>query len=139
MLNYQKILVETKVSLLCHFAFHHSNLVRCSAKLVTSDFLNGKPTVDELCQYVTISTKWYKFGRLLHLDTSTDLDNIDQQYKDDDDSKVLKMLELWLSTSPNPTRREIIDTLLNPVINECVLAEKYKKALLESEYNTSYI
>ena len=108
-------------------------------KLVTSDFLNGKPTVDELCQYVTISTKWYKFGRLLHLDTSTDLDNIDQQYKDDDDSKVLKMLELWLSTSPNPTRREIIDTLLNPVINECVLAEKYKKALLESEYNTSYI
>ena len=112
-------------------------------KLVTSDFLNGKPTVDELCQYVTISTKWYKFGRLLKhkLDTSTDhdLDNIDQQYKDDDDSKVLKMFELWLSTSPNPTRREIIDILLNPAINESVLAEKYMKVLTESEYNTSYI
>ena len=99
---------------------------------MTSDFLNGKPTVDELYQYVTISTKWYKFGELLKLDTSGDLDNIDQQYKDDD-SKVLKMFELWLSTSPNPTRREIIDTLLNPVINESVLAEKYMKGLRESE------
>ena len=110
-----------------------------SPKGMNSDFLNGKPTVDELCQHVTISTKWYKFGRLLKLDTSTDLDNIDQQYKDDDDSKVLKMFELWLSTSSNPTRREIIDTLLNPAINESVLAEKYMKVLTESEYRTSYI
>ena len=105
---------------------------------MTSDFLNGKPTVDELYQHVTISTKWYKFGELLKLDTSGDLDNIDQQYKDDD-SKVLKMFELWLSTSPNPTRREIIDTLLNSVINESVLAEKYMKGLRESEYRTNYI
>ena len=108
-----------------------------SPKGMTSDFLTGTPTVDELHQHVTISTKWYKFGGLLKLNTS-DLDNIDQQYKDDD-SKVLKMFELWLSTSHNPTRREIIYTLLNPAINESALAKKYEKALVKSEYRANYI
>ena len=63
-----------------------------SPKYTTTGYFNGKPTVEELCQHVTIHTKWYKFGEILKLDT-TDLDNIDQQY--------------------NATRREIIDTLLN--------------------------
>ena len=136
------MLVETKVSyqnILFICIIFILGVQNHSLKGMNSDFLNGKLTVDELCQYVTIGTKWYKFGRLLKLDTSTDLDHIDQQYKDDDDSKVLKMFELWLSTSPNPTRREIIDTLLNPAINESVLAEKYMKVLTESEYRTSYI
>ena len=105
---------------------------------MTSDFLNGKPTVDELHEHVNIGSKWYKFGALLYLDTSADLDNIDQQYKDDQ-TKVLKMFELWLSTTPNPTRRKIIDKLLDPIVSENVLAENYEKALVESEYRASYI
>lgn len=103
-----------------------------SPKYTTSGYLNGKPTIEELCQHVTIDTKWYKFGELLKLDT-TDLDNVDQQCKDDH-NKVSKMFELWLSTSPNAIRREIIDALLNSAINENVLAKKYMKALMESEY-----
>ena len=80
---------------------------------------------------MTIHTKWYKFGELLKFDT-TDLDSIDQQYKNDD-NKVSKMFELWLSSSLNAIRREIIDTLLNSAIRENVIAEKYMKSIVESE------
>lgn len=52
--------------------------------------LNGKPTIDEVCQHVTINTKLHEFIALLKLDT-TDLDNVDQQYKDSK-SKVYRCL-----------------------------------------------
>ena len=54
-------------------------------------FLNGKPSLDELCEHIRVGTKWYIFGILLKLDI-TKLDSIDQQYKDDD-NKVLSMFE----------------------------------------------
>ena len=104
---------------------------------MSSDFLNGKPTADELYKHVNIGSKWFKFGVLLHLDSSVHLDNIDQQYKDRE-TKVLNMFELWLSTTSNPTRREIIDTLLDPAISENEIAENYEKVLVESKYRASY-
>ena len=97
-----------------------------------NQFLNGKPTLDELCEHVRIDTQWYKFGVLLKLDT-TKLDGIEQQYKESD-VKALKMFELWLSSKPKAMRREIIETLQKPTIGENVIAEEYKKTLVESEY-----
>ena len=95
-------------------------------------FLNGKPTVAELCEHVRIDIKWYKFGVLLQLDT-TKLNDIERQYKDSD-VKAVKMFELWLSSKPKAMRREIIETLQKPTIAENVIAEEYKKVLVESKY-----
>ena len=102
-----------------------------SPRYINNGFLNGKPTIDEVRDHVTVDTMWYKFGELLKLDT-IDLDSIDQQYKDND-SKVVKMFELWLSTNSNAIRREIINALLNPAINASAIVQKYTKALVESE------
>ena len=117
------------------------HLPNSSAKVMASSsvssiyfnqFLNGKPTLNELCEHVRIDAKWYKFGVLLKLDT-TKLDGIEQQYKESD-VKALKMFELWLSSKPKAMRREIIETLQKPTIGENVIAEEYKRSLIESEY-----
>ena len=97
-----------------------------------NQFLNGKPTLKELCEHVRVGTKWYKFGVLLKLDTN-ELENI-RMMNGDSGFKAIKMFELWLSSNPKTMRREIIETLQKPTIEENVIAEEYKKALVESEY-----
>ena len=97
-----------------------------------NQFLNGKPTLDELCEHVRVATKWYTFGVLLKLDT-TELDSI-RIMNEDSSFKSLKMFELWLSSKPKAMRREIIETLQKPTIAENVIAEEYKKVLVESKY-----
>ena len=96
--------------------------------------MNAKPTIHELCEYVRVHTKWYKFGVLLELNT-TELDAI-RLMTGDDDFKALKMFELWLSTNPKATRREIIETLTKEAIGENTVAEEYKETLKESEFMT---
>ena len=93
--------------------------------------LSGKPTLDELCEHVTIGSKWYKFGVLLKLDTRG-LDHIEDK-NFNSNTKALKMLELWLDTNPKAMRKEIIDVLKKLVIGENDIAEQYLMALKESE------
>ena len=94
-------------------------------------FLNGKPSVHELYEHVRVGTNWHKLGVLLKLDI-TKLNEI-KSLNDDSDFKSLKMFELWLSSKPNATRREIIETLKKPAISENAIAEQYKKMLQESK------
>ena len=83
--------------------------------------LNKKPTIDELCEHVRIDTNWYVFGILLGLDT-TKLDSI-RVMNEDNSFKAIKMFELWLSSNPNATRREIIETLRKEAIGKNAIAE----------------
>ena len=94
-------------------------------------FLNGKPTVCELLKHVNINTKWYQFGVLLKLSTAK-LDGIDKDFSTSD-RKALKMFDLWLSSKPFGTRKQIIDTLKTEIISENTIAEKYQKTLAESK------
>ena len=94
-------------------------------------FLNGKPSVHELYEHVRVGTNWQKLGVLLKLDTRK-LNDI-KLLNEDSDIKSLKMFELWLSSDPNPTRREIIETLKKPGISENAIAEQYKEMLPESK------
>ena len=96
-----------------------------------NQFLNVKPSIRELCEHVRVNTKWYKFGVLLGLNTTT-LDTI-RVITGDDDFKALKMFELWLGINPKATRREIIETLTKRTIGENTVAEEYKETLKESE------
>ena len=94
-------------------------------------FLNGKPTIAELCEHIRVGTKWYTFGVLLKLDT-TELDSI-RIMNEDTSFKALKMFELWLSSKPRAMRRDVIETLQKPAIAENFIAEEYKRALTESK------
>ena len=98
-----------------------------------NQFLNGKPTLHELCEHVRIDTKWYKFGVLLKVDI-TNLDGLEQLNKGCD-IKALKMFESWLSINPKATRQQVIETLQKEAIGENTVAEKYIKALTECKYS----
>ena len=52
---------------------------------------------------------------------------------EDDVFKAIKMFELWLSSNPTATRREIIETLRTETISEKTFAEDYNEALKENE------
>ena len=94
-------------------------------------FLNEKPTLTELFQHVSISTKWYQFGVLLEINNAK-LDSIAKDYQGSD-MKALKMFELWLSSNPSASRKQIIDTLKTEAIGENTVAEEYWKTLTESK------
>ena len=94
-------------------------------------FLGESPTLDELYEHVKLGTKWYEFGILLKLD-SKKLNAIEELNKDTD-HKALKMFELWLNTSTNATRKQVLETLRKDVIREVAVAEKYEK-ILSREY-----
>ena len=53
---------------------------------------------------------------------------------EDSSFKSLKMFELWLTSNPKAIRRDIIETLQKLTIAENVIAEEYKKVLLENKY-----
>ena len=89
-------------------------------------FLNERPTLQELCEHVRIGSKWYTFGVLLNLDI-IELEAI-RGIVEDRDFKALKMFELWLSSNPNVTRREVIETLQKEAIGASAVAEDYIKA-----------
>ena len=89
-----------------------------------SAFLNEKPSLHELCEHVTIGTKWFLFGVLLKLDERA-LDAIEELNKDVA-NKSMKMFRLWLDTNPYATRRQVIDTLRMNTIKENTIAETYE-------------
>ena len=109
-----------------HFVFPPT-MAEQADDLYFQQFLNEKPTVTELLEHVRVDTKWYTFGVLLNLDTLK-LDDISLM-NEATDFKVLKMFELWLTTNPNATRREIIETLQKEAISESAVAEEYMKVL----------
>ena len=94
-------------------------------------FLNEKPTVHELYEHVRVGTNWHKLGVLLKLDI-TNLNDI-RSLNEDSDFKALKMFELWLSSKPNATRREIIVALKKDAIGENAIAERYVSVLKEGK------
>ena len=99
--------------------------------MAVSYFLSDKPTLCELCENISIGTKWYEFGVLLKLDTDK-LDEI-KVMDGDVNMKTLKMFEFWLSASPNGSRGEIIETLRKQAIDENTIADEYKKTLIKGE------
>ena len=106
-------------------------------------FLNRKPTVHELYEHVRVGTNWYKLGVLLKLDIKTLNDirslNEDSDFKSSNMFELClcvcreMMFELWLSSKPNATRREIIETLNKDAIGEITIAERYRVALQEGK------
>ena len=95
------------------------------------NFLKGKPTLHELCEDLRVDSIWYKLGVVLKLDI-TKLEDI-SKLNETLDVKAAKMFELWLNSSGNATRREIIEALRKPDIGESLAADKYVQTLKQSK------
>ena len=68
--------------------------------------IEQRPSLAELLEHVNVSTKWRLVGIQLKLDTKR-LDAIDADCADTD-TKLSKMYELWLSTTPSATRGQLL-------------------------------
>ena len=91
--------------------------------------LEGKPTLDELCEHIRIGSKWYQLGILLKLDPKELRDDI-QKLPEDSTYKTSRMFELWLDINPNATRRQVVDALRKEVIKEITIAHEYELVIL---------
>ena len=87
-------------------------------------YLEQRPSVAELTEDVNVGTKWRQVGIQLNLDTKR-LDAIEADYRDTD-TKLSKMYEEWLSSTPNATRRQLLEVLRRSSINEMYIAYKYE-------------
>ena len=86
--------------------------------------LDQRPSVAELLEHVNVSTKWRQVGIQLELGTKR-LDAIDADCRDTD-TKLAKMYEEWLSSTPNATRRQLLEVLRQRSINELNIANEYE-------------
>ena len=91
---------------------------------VPSSFFNQRPSLAELLEHVNVSTKWRRVGIQLELDPKR-LDAIDADCGDTD-TKLSKMYEEWLSSTPDATRRQLLEVLRRSSINELYIAYKYE-------------
>ena len=105
------------------------NKIMAGRDVSYEDILNGKPSLDELCEHVCISDNWFQMGIMLKLN-SRKLNDIEQQ-QGDGVHKMTKMFEHWLKTNPNASRRQIVETLKMDGIEEITLAQNYEMHLKE--------
>ena len=102
--------------------------------LLYEEILNKRPTLDELCELVPISTKWHQMGIQLKLKVRK-LNEIEELQRSST-YKMSKMYELWLDVNPQATRRQIVETLKMDIIEENTLAQNYETKLRELHSNT---
>ena len=92
-------------------------------------FLLATPTIKELAEHVNVSTDWYIVGTILDLDQRR-LRSIREQ-AGSDTHKMIEMFNLWLTTTPTASRRQVLEALRKSVVGENTLAYEYEKHLKE--------
>ena len=93
--------------------------------LVGSYYLDQKPSLAEVTERVNVGIKWHQVGVQLNLEARR-LNAINADCADTD-TKLSKMYELWLSTTPNATRRQLLQVLRLSSIAEHTIASKYEE------------
>ena len=92
-------------------------------------FLSSTPTIKELTEHVDVSTNWYIVGTLLDLDQRRLRSIIEGQTGHTNTHKMIEMFNLWLTTTPTASRRQVLEALRISVVGENTLADKYEKHL----------
>ena len=108
----------------------HSGSAMASRGQSFKAIVKEKPALDELCEHVQLGAKWFQFGVALKL-SYRELDEIKHSKED----YQLKMFQLWLTSNPNPSRKQIIDALKTKQINEQAIAKEYEDMLNEKICN----
>ena len=92
-----------------------------------NSFLSSTPTIKELTEHIDVGTNWYIVGTVLDLDQRR-LQSIKEQGGSDTD-KIIEMFNLWLTTTPTASRRQVLEALRIRVVGENTLADEYEKHL----------
>ena len=100
-----------------------------------SSFLSCTPTIKELTEHVDVGSNWYIVGTMLDLDQRR-LRSIEGQTGHTDTHKTIEMFNLWLTTTPTASRREILEVLRKRVVGENTVADEYEKHLKELHEST---
>ena len=87
------------------------------------------PTIKELTEHVNVGTKWYTLGTMLDLDQK-ELQDINGKAISST-QKMIEMFNLWLTTTPTASRRQVLEALRVGAVEEITLAHKYEKHLRE--------
>ena len=91
---------------------------------MADSLLDQRPTLQELTEHVNVCTKWREVGIQLKLEARR-LDAIDVEDRDIN-TKLSKMYEQWLSTTPSATRRQLLQILRLSSIAELTIASQYE-------------
>ncbi|XP_019855924.1 PREDICTED: interaptin-like [Amphimedon queenslandica] len=95
----------------------------CNRDISYDDFLNQKPSLQELIQHIDTKNEWLMLGVILGLKK----EDIDQLPKGVITGKTVALLELWLHT-PTASRRKLLEELRkDPDIQD--VAEDYNQYL----------
>ena len=93
------------------------------------DYLDQKPCLEELLEYIDVDNVWIMFGLMLQMDKK-DLPKLPSEA-----AKAQAAIELWLGT-PGASRRKLLETLRNGSDKENAIADNYEKKLKE-DYETN--
>lgn len=86
--------------------------------------MDERPTLSELEERIDI-VDWHSLGIQLELSPSK-LEEIEYSSARVNDARR-RMFQLWLDTSPSPTRRELIKKLQSRAVGKRSLAREYEK------------
>ncbi|XP_019854810.1 PREDICTED: uncharacterized protein LOC105313548 [Amphimedon queenslandica] len=90
-------------------------------------FLSSAPTIKELTEHVDVGTNWYIVGTMLDLDQRQLQDITGKAVPST--HKMIEMFNLWLTTTPTASRRQILEVLRIRVVGKNTLADEYEKHL----------
>ena len=93
------------------------------------DYLDQKPCLEELLEYIDVDNVWIMFGLMLQMNKK-DLHKLPSEA-----DKAQAAIELWLGT-PDASRRKLLETLRNGSDKQNAIADNYEKKLKE-DYETS--
>ena len=88
------------------------------------------PKLSELDNYVR-AHKWYALGLQLGIEDK-ELEEIEKHCSGDVDECRRAMFRIWLGTSSNPCRKELLIALRRNAVDEIAVAERYEKFIITS-------
>ena len=92
-------------------------------------FLSSTPTIKELTEHVNVGTNLHTLGTMLDLDQRR-LQEINGKAVPST-QKMIEIFNLWLTTTPTASRKQVLEALRKSVVGENTLADEYEKHLKE--------
>ena len=89
--------------------------------------MNGRPSLSELQECVR-TLKWHDLGVQLGLEDSA-LMELKMQNGNNIDQCRRAMFSMWLSTSSERSRKQLLDALRTKAVNEIYIADQYEKQI----------
>ena len=98
---------------------------------VIKPYLNQKPLLSDLCNYVR-TNRWYQLGIQLDIDTVC-LNDIQVEHYSEENRRA-RMFEEWLRVNPEASVGQLIEALRKESVKEYVIARKIEM-IYKSRYN----